>query len=93
MSVSGTIKSQLHGPRGDLNGVLLTDGTIIRLPPADAAQRIDELQPGTTLAAEGSGVAGPLGRIVAADRIGLTREALSPVAAGPRPARPSPPPR
>jgi hypothetical protein len=39
LQASGQIKAQLHGPRGDLNGVLLQDGTIIHLPP-DQAQQI-----------------------------------------------------
>ena len=30
LSATGRIKAQLHGPRGDLNGALLEDGTIGR---------------------------------------------------------------
>ena len=33
LQASGHVKAQLHGPRGELNGVLLEDGTIIHLPP------------------------------------------------------------
>jgi hypothetical protein len=29
LTAQGHIKAQLHGPRGDLNGVLLEDGTIV----------------------------------------------------------------
>ena len=35
LEAAGRIKAQLHGPRGDLNGVLLEDGTIVRLPPPE----------------------------------------------------------
>src|ERR1700760_3740855 len=34
----GHIRAQLHGPIGDLNGVLLEDGTIVRLPPPEASR-------------------------------------------------------
>ena len=36
IEAQGRVKQQLHGPRGDLNGVVLEDGTIIRLPPPEA---------------------------------------------------------
>ena len=36
LEAQGPVKAQLHGPRGDLNGVLLADGTIVRLPPPEA---------------------------------------------------------
>jgi hypothetical protein len=32
----GRIKAQLHDRRGTLNGVLLEDGTIVRMPPPEA---------------------------------------------------------
>lgn len=70
MTAQGRVRLQLHGPRGDLNGALLADGTIIRLPPAEAQRLAALLQPGLTLVAQGPGVAGPFGRVLEAVRLG-----------------------
>ena len=91
MSASGAVKSRLHGPKGDLNGVLLADGTIVRLPPREASRLADRLQPGLTLAVRGSGVSGPLGRVVAADMVGPDPDHLLPLPGEPRPGPPRPP--
>ena len=34
----GRIHEPLHGPRGDLDGALLEDGTLIHLPPDQAGR-------------------------------------------------------
>ncbi len=70
LQVQGPIKEQLHGPRGDLNGVLLQDGTIVRLPPPEAQRLAAKLAPGQQLYAQGYGMASPLGKVVAAQSIG-----------------------
>jgi len=36
MSVQGRVQMTLHGPRGDVNGAMLDDNTILRLPPPEA---------------------------------------------------------
>lgn len=98
LSAQGHIKSQLHGSRGDLNGVLLEDGTIIRLPPDEADRLADQLAPGQSLYVEGDGIAGPLGKVIAAQRIGPNQSQLAqvqehaPAPRGPRPDRREPPP-
>lgn len=89
LEASGPIKAQLHGPRGELNGVLLQDGTIVRLPPPEAERLRASLAPGRMLTAKGAGYAGPLGRVIAAQAIGPDANNLSHVAAPP----PPPPPR
>lgn len=88
MTAQGRVRLQLHGPRGDLNGVLLTDGTIIRLPPPEAQRVADLLGPGMPLAAQGRGVAGPFGRVLEAARLGASPADMSAL----RPAPPPPPP-
>ena len=56
--VQGPVRMSLHGARGEINGVLLTDGTILRLPP-DAASTIDPLlQPGRRVTAHGRSTRG-----------------------------------
>jgi hypothetical protein len=104
LSAQGHNKSQLHGPRGDLNGVLLEDGTIIRLPPDEAERLADQLSPGQPLYVEGEGIAGPLGKVIAAQRIGPNQSQLAQVQEPPlapsgrrpdlrEPSPPPPPPR
>jgi hypothetical protein len=70
LQVQGQVKEQLHGPRGDLNGVLLQDGTIVRLPPPEAQRLAAQLAPGQQVYAQGNGIVTPLGKVVAAQSIG-----------------------
>lgn len=92
LTAQGHIKAQLHGPQGDLNGVLLEDGTIVRMPPPEAERLAAELVPGAPLYAEGDGFAGPLGRVVAARSIGSSATQLAQIAAPPPPGIWPPPP-
>jgi hypothetical protein len=85
LSAQGTVKAALHGPRGELNGALLEDGTIVRLPPPEATRVAALLAPGKTLAVQGDGVAGPLGRVIAARAIGSGPNDMAPVAVPPPP--------
>jgi hypothetical protein len=64
------IKLQLHDPRGHLNGVLLEDGMIVRMPPPDAERHAASLAVGQPLYASGDGISGPLGKVIAAREIG-----------------------
>jgi hypothetical protein len=85
----------LHGPRGDVNGALLEDGTVLRLPPPEADRFADLLQPGVALVAEGDGLANTLGKVLEVRQLGPSRDQLSLVAEPPGPGRDRrpPPPR
>lgn len=85
LSATGRIKAQLHGPRGDLNGALLEDGTIVRLPPPEAQRLASTLIAGAPITVQGNGFEGPLGRVIAARSIGPDASHLTQVAAPPRP--------
>ena len=89
MEAQGVIKAQLHGPRGALNGVLLADGTIARLPPPEAKRLAPTLTVGQSVFVRGEGVANGLGRVIGVRAIGPTPQQLTEVA-GP-PARPDGP--
>jgi hypothetical protein len=91
MHVAGTVREALYGPRGDLNGALLDDGTQIHLPPPEAARLSGELQPGRTLAADGFGVTNSYGRSLEARRIGPSAADLAEIAPD-HPPHPLPPP-
>jgi hypothetical protein len=93
LQANGHVKAQLHGPRGDLNGILLEDGTIIHLPPDEADRLTAELAVGQPLYVSGYGVASPLGKVIEARQIGPNASQLAEVQAGPpAPGRRGPPP-
>lgn len=79
--VSGQVKEVLHGPRGEVNGVLLVDGTQVRLPP-DAAQKLgDMLAADKPLVVRGTEITGPLGKLIMAREIGPDANTLTKIAA------------
>ncbi|MFC0406796.1 hypothetical protein [Roseomonas elaeocarpi] len=72
IEATGRVKLQLHGPRGDLNGAVLEDGTIIRLPPPEAQRLAARLAVGQTLFVRGEGLSNPLGKVIAARALGTS---------------------
>jgi hypothetical protein len=93
LQANGHVKAQLHGPRGDLNGVLLEDGTIIHLPPDEADRLAAQLAVGQPLYVTGQGIASPLGKVIEAQQIGPNPSQLAEVQPGPPgPGRRGPPP-
>jgi hypothetical protein len=93
--VQGRVRMSLHGPRGDVNGALLEDGTVLRLPPPEADRFANLLQPGQPLVAEGDGFANAVGKVLEVRQLGPSRDQLSLVAEPPGPGRDRrpPPPR
>lgn len=81
--VTGVVKEQLHSPRGDVDGVLLQDGTIVRLPPPEAQKLAAELAPGKSLYVQGAGYEGVLGKIIAARSLGADKDHMQTIV-GPR---------
>lgn len=94
MEAQGRVKAQLYGPRGDMNGVLLDDGTQVRLPPPEAQRLSAQLAVGQAVAVRGDGISSPLGRVVAARELGASAGQLQPlqVPRGPGGERRAPPP-
>jgi hypothetical protein len=89
--VRGRVRMDLHGPRGEVNGVLLDDGTILRLPPPEAYRLASLLEPGQPVVAEGTELVTAMGRVMEVRQIGTSREQLSLVEAPPPGRRPRPP--
>jgi hypothetical protein len=85
------VRLALHGPRGDVNGGLLDNGTVLRLPPEEASRFANLLQPGQTVVAEGMATVNALGKVLDVRQIGPSREQLGSVEAPPGPrGRPRP---
>jgi len=97
---SGRVRMALHGPQGEVNGVLLESGTIWRFPPDQADQLGSLLQPSQSLVAEGTVLTSTLGIVVEVAEIGTSRDRLVsvgpsvplPPGPGPRDRRLAPPP-
>jgi hypothetical protein len=91
LNVQGRVREPLYGPRGDMNGALLDDGTQIHLPPDQAWTLGQELQTGRTLIAQGYGVTGAYGRSLNAQQIGESAMQLVQVGPPGPPGRRGPP--
>lgn len=98
----GRVRMALHGPQGEVNGVLLESGVILRFPPDQTEQLASVIQPRQPLVAEGATVTNSLGTVVDVQQLGPSRDRLVDVGppmrpmddrgpAGPR-RRPPPPP-
>jgi hypothetical protein len=79
LQVTGAIERALRGPKGEVNGVLLTDGTVVRFPPHAAFDFAAVLQPGQAFAAEGLGTENAYGKGLEATAMGPTLQALRPI--------------
>ena len=69
MEIAGTVAMSLHGPKGELRGALLEDGTSLRMPPHAAAELAEYLTPGASVHAWGHGVKNAHGCTVEVDEI------------------------
>jgi hypothetical protein len=102
VEVQGAIRMSLHGARGEINGVLLDDGTVLRLPPDAASNMSALLQSGKSVVAQGDELSNPIGRVLEVRSIGSSRTDLMVIdeppspqpraPRGPRPNAPPPPP-
>ena len=70
LGASGRSLRVTTAPRGEPDGVLLTDGTVVKLTPPVAAQFANLLQPGTAVAAEGYGTRNRYGESLQATAFG-----------------------
>jgi hypothetical protein len=69
MEASGEVVLSLFGPKGELRGALLDDGTSLRMPPHAAAALSAYLSPGAHVHAWGHGVKNRHGRTIEVDDI------------------------
>jgi hypothetical protein len=77
MRVSGTVTRALTGPRGETNGVILDNGTVVRFPPHVGEAFADLVRPGAQLAAQGYGTSGPAGTAIEAVALGASEASLT----------------
>jgi len=82
-TLSGKIVVVLHGKRGEVNGALLENGTVLRLPPPEAERMQAILQAGQSVAVRGISLVTPLGTVVEVRAIGSSPEQLTELAVPP----------
>lgn len=76
MESEGTVRLSLFGPKGELRGALLGDGTVVRIGPKEAAAFAALLRPGARLAVRGNGLVTDHGRVIAVEAISPSLAAL-----------------
>jgi len=79
LSAEGTVRLSLFGPKGELRGALLADGTTVRVGPKEAEHIKKLLTPGSRLAVRGEGLETKHGRVIHAKEAGPSFEGLSPL--------------
>jgi hypothetical protein len=87
-TITGKIAFQLHGKRGEINGAVLDNGTVIRLPPPEATRLEAIIQPGQSLTVRGAMLKTALGTVVDAAAIGSSPDQLTDLNLRPRPPGP-----
>jgi hypothetical protein len=75
-AVSGRVRMLLHGPLGDINGVLLEDGTVLRVPGPEVSRFNTLFAPGQAIAARGIERVNVAGKVVEVTAIGASPEHL-----------------
>ena len=86
MAIRGVIRVVKRNPHGEIDGVVLEDGTLLQLPPQGGRQFVDLLREGRLLAAAGFGTANEFGQTIAVAMLGPSTDALALV----EPPRPKP---
>jgi len=76
MRVSGVVRRALTGGRGETNGVILDDGTVVRFPPHVGEAFATLVVPGARLVAQGYGLSGPAGTAIEAVALGSSERDL-----------------
>lgn len=94
MEAQGVVRPLLHGPKGEVRGVLLQDGRSGRFPPHAALDIAVTIAPNMTVLLRGDGLATPHGTVIAVQEIGSASDLRSVEAKRPKkyhkPHRPGP---
>jgi hypothetical protein len=83
--IEGVLRQALHGPKGEIRGLLLEDGRSGRFPPHAADALVGLLRPGTHLLLRGDAFSGEHGTVVAVREIGTAPDCLRRI--DPKPAK------
>lgn len=82
LRAEGRVRAQLLTARGEVAGVILESGPVLRIGPAAAARLGDRIKVGADLAAEGPGMETEHGIGIAVDRLGPAADRMEPLPQG-----------
>jgi hypothetical protein len=85
MQADGKIKALLHAPRGEIEGAVLDNGTIVRIAPRASEQFMSIFQTGAAISARGYGTQNEFGSCFESTEIGAAGQTLTPVYGAPPP--------
>ena len=77
--IEGIVRVLLYGPRGQVNGAVLEDRSIVRVPPHASYQVASLLQAGQSISAVGYGTENEYGRVIEATAIGSPGTPMIPI--------------
>jgi hypothetical protein len=83
LSATGTIRVLIRGKQGEINGLVLSDGTFVHFPPPAGVQFAALLSEGKPLAATGYGISNRYGRSFEAVAMGPSLNQLEVIALKP----------
>jgi len=83
LNANGTIRVLTHNKRGEVDGVVLSDGSVIHFAPPVGVQFAALLREGNAVAATGYGTSNEFGRSLEATAIGPSMSQLEPIALDP----------
>jgi hypothetical protein len=76
LQVEALVRRALHGPSGELRGVLLDDGTTVFFSVQDGEDLEELLSPAAWVTVRGAGLVTELGTAIEADEIGQSAQAM-----------------
>ena len=77
LGVTGVIRVVRRNPHGEIDGVVLEDGTLLHLPAHGGRQFAELLREGRSLSAAGFGTANEFGQTIAVAMLGPSTDALA----------------
>jgi hypothetical protein len=76
LQVEALVRRALHGPSGELRGVLLDDGTTVSFSVRDGEELEELLSPASWVTVRGAGLVTEMGMAIEADEIGQSAGAM-----------------
>jgi hypothetical protein len=76
LQIEALVRRTLHGPTGELRGILLDDGTTVSLPMHGGENLGQLLSPASWVTVRGAGMVTALGMAIEADEIGRSAEEM-----------------
>ena len=79
VEIVDTVQRALHGPKGEVRGVLLEGGAIVRFPPHAARATPQMYEPGSELAVRGAALQIEGATVIEATELGRSKRAMRPI--------------